>query len=191
MQTLWQDLRYGARILMKQPGFTLIAVLTLALGIGAATAIFSFVDAVLLRPLPYPQPDRLVQVREVNDRGRQIRFAEPNYGDVRDNIRSFDSIAQYTSYVNTVNGANEPARAQMAVVSGGFFKVLGVQPQAGRSFLPEESKPGGNAVVVISHGFWQRLLGGRQDDHRGQGSHHGDRRHAARLFGPASGRNAA
>jgi hypothetical protein len=163
MQTLWQDLRYGARMLLKQPGFTLIAVLTLALGIGAATAIFSFVDAVILRPLPYPQPDRLVQVREVNDRGRQVRFAEPNYGDVRDRVRSFESIAQYTYYVTTVNGANEPARAQLAVVSGGFFKTLGVQPQAGRGFLPEESSPGGNAVAVISHGFWQRLLSGKAD----------------------------
>jgi putative ABC transport system permease protein len=163
MESFIQDLRFGARMLMKQPGFTLIAVLTLALGIGAAAAIFSFVDAVLLRSLPYPQPDRLVQLREVSDRGGQMRFAEPNYGDVRDNVRSFESIAQYTSYVNTVNGANEPARARMAVVSGGFFKVLGVQPQAGRSFLPEESRPGGNPVVVISHGFWQRLLGGKAD----------------------------
>ncbi len=163
MQTLWQDMRYGLRLLWKKPGFTAAAILSLALGIGAATAIFSFVDAVLLRPLPYPQSDRLVQVREVNERGRQVRFAEPNYGDVRDNIRSFASIAQYTSYLNTVTGANEPARARMAVVSGGFFKVLGVQPQAGRSFLPEESKPGGNPVAVISHGFWQRLLGGKAD----------------------------
>jgi putative ABC transport system permease protein len=160
---LWPDLRFGARMLLKQPGFTVAAILSLALGIGAATAIFSFVDAVLLRPLPYPQPDRLVELREVNDRGRQVRFAEPNYSDVRDNVRSFDSITQYTSYENTVNGANEPARARVAVVSGGFFKVLGVQPQAGRSFLPEESKPGGTPVAVISHGFWQRLLGGKTD----------------------------
>ncbi|MGH9837938.1 MAG: ABC transporter permease [Blastocatellia bacterium] len=163
MQTLMQDLRYGARMLMKKPGFTLIAVLTLALGIGAATAIFSFVDAVLLRPLPYPHADRLVQLREVNDRGRLVRFAEPNYGDVRDNARSFAYIAQYTSYQNTVSGANEPARVQLALVSGEFFKTLGVQPQAGRSFLPEESRPGGNPVAVISHGFWQRLLGGKAD----------------------------
>jgi ABC-type antimicrobial peptide transport system permease subunit len=163
MQTLWQDLRYCARMLLKNPGFTLTAALTLALGIGAATAIFSFVDAVLLRPLPYPQPDRLVQVREVNDRGRQMRFAEPNYGDVRDNVRGFEYIAQYTSYARAVNGANEPARVRVAEVSDGFFKVLGVQPQAGRSFLPEESKPGGNAVAVISYGFWQRLLGGKAD----------------------------
>jgi ABC-type antimicrobial peptide transport system permease subunit len=163
MTNLWQDLRYGARMLMKQPGFTAAAILSLALGIGAATAIFSFVDAVLLRPLPYPQPDRLVQMREVGERGGQMRVAEPNYGDVRDNVRCFDSIAQYTSYVTTVNGANEPARARVAVVSGAFFKVLGVQPQAGRSFLPEETRPGGNAVVVVTHGFWQRLLGAKED----------------------------
>ncbi|MGH9842153.1 MAG: ABC transporter permease [Blastocatellia bacterium] len=163
MNTLWQDLRYGARMLWKKPGFTWIAIFTLALGIGAATAIFSFVDAVLLRPLPYPQPDRLVQLREVGDRGGQMRFSESNYGDVRDNVRGFESIAQYTSYVTTVNGANEPARTRVAVVSGGFFKVLGVQPQAGRGFLPEESKPGGNAVAVVSYGFHQRLLGGKAD----------------------------
>ncbi len=163
MESFIQDLRFGARMLMKRPGFTLIAVLTLALGIGAATAIYSFVDAVLLRSLPYPQPDRLAQLREVSVRGGQMRFAEPNYVDVRDNVRSFESIAQYTSYENTVNGANEPARARMAIVSGGFFNVLGVQPQAGRSFLPEESRPGANPVVVISHGFWHRLLGGKAD----------------------------
>ena len=163
MQTLLQDLRYGARMLLKKPGFTTAAVLSLALGIGAATAIFSFVDAVVLRPLPFPQSDQLVQVREVNDRGRLVRVAEPNYGDVRDNVRSFSSIAQYSGYARTVIGGNEPARARVAVVSGGFFKVLGVQPQAGRSFLPEESSPGGNAVAVVSHGFWQRLLGGQAD----------------------------
>jgi putative ABC transport system permease protein len=118
---------------------------------------------VLLRPLPYPEPDRLVQMREVGSKGGQMRVAEPNYGDVRDNIRSFESVAQYNNFVTTVTGASEPARARMSLVSGAFFRVLGVQPQAGRAFLPEENKPGGNAVAVVSHGFWQRLLGGRQD----------------------------
>jgi len=83
MQSLFQDVRYGARMLVSQPSFTLIAVLTLALGIGATTAIFSVVDAVLLRALPYPQPERLVQLREINERGVRIRFAEPNYLDVQ------------------------------------------------------------------------------------------------------------
>lgn len=160
MQTLLQDLRYGIRLLWKKPGFSAAAILSLALGIGAATAIFSFVDAVLLRPLPYPQPERLVQLREVGSQGGQMRVAEANYSDVRDRVRSFASIAQYNNYVTTVTGGSEPTRAQMSTASGDFFRVLGVQPQVGRTFLPEELKLGGNAVAIISHGFWQRLLGG-------------------------------
>ncbi|MGE0131335.1 MAG: ABC transporter permease [Blastocatellales bacterium] len=160
MQSLWQDLRYGARMLFKQPGFTLIAVLTLALGIGTATAIFSFVDAVLLRQLPYPQPERLVQLREINERGSQIAVTDPNFGDVRDRVRGFEAVAQYAAWPTTVTGASEPVRARVGTVSGAFFRTLGVQPQAGRAFAPEETKPGGNPVAVVSYGFWRRLLGG-------------------------------
>lgn len=160
MQTLLQDLRYAWRMLLSKPGFTLLAVLTLSLGIGAATAIFSFVDAVLLRQLPYPQPERLVQLREINERGSQIAVAEPNFGDVRDRVRSFEAVAQYSAWLRTVTGASEPVRAQVGMVSGAFFRVLGVQPQAGRWFAPAETRPGGEPVAVVSHGFWQRLLGG-------------------------------
>lgn len=163
MHTLLQDVRYGLRLLWKKPGFTATAILSLALGIGAATAIFSFVDAVLLRQLPYPQPDRLVQLREISERGNQMAVAEPNFGDVRDRVGSFAAVARYSAWTSTITGATEPVRARVGTVSGAFFRVLGVQPQAGRTFAPEETRQGGNPVAVISHGFWQRLLGGRQN----------------------------
>jgi putative ABC transport system permease protein len=163
MQSLWQDLRYGARMLFSQPSFTLIAALTLALGIGATTAIFSVVDAVLLRALPYPQPERLVQLREVNERGVRIRFAEPNFLDVQARSQTLEAVAQYAGGAVVVTGGSAPVRARAFWVSGDFFKVLGVQPMAGRAFLPAESKPGGVPVALISYAFWQHSLAGRAD----------------------------
>ena len=163
METLIKDIRYGIRSLAKRPAFTAIAVITLALGIGASTAIFSVVDGVLLRPLPYPQPEEIVQVREVNERGVQIPFAEPNFLDIRTRSHTLEAVAQYASGLTIVTGASEPVRAMTARVSGDFFNVLGITPIAGRTFTPEESKPGGAPVAVVSYGFWQRLLGGRSD----------------------------
>lgn len=164
MQILWQDLRYALRMLRGKPGFTLAAVVSLALGIGASTAIFSIVDGVLLRPLPYPEPGRLVRLREVNERGVMIQVAEPNYLDMRARNRSLEFIAQYAGGQVVVSGGNEAARAYAYWVSGDFFKAMGVQPFAGRSFLPEESKQGGNnAVAVVSYAFWQQRMGGRSD----------------------------
>lgn len=163
MDTLLKDIRYSIRSLVKRPSFTAIAVLTLALGIGASTAIFSVVDGVLLRALPYPDADQIVQLREVNQRGNRIAFAEPNFLDVHARSRSFESVAQYGGQLTTVTGAMEPVRVPAYQVSSDFFNVFGVQPIAGRTFLPEESKPGGAPVAVISYGFWQRLLGGRAD----------------------------
>src|SRR5882724_211751 len=163
METLIKDIRYSARMLLKRPGFTALAVFTLALGIGACTAIFSVVDGVLLRSLPYPDAERIVQLREVNSAGAQIAFAEPNYLDVRARSRTLEAVAQYGGDLTTVTGGSEPVRAQAFWVSGDFFNVLGVKPVVGRTFLPEESKPGGTPVAVVSYGFWQRLLGGRSD----------------------------
>lgn len=163
MNTLIQDLRYGARRLRKQVGFTLIAVLTLSLGIGATTAIFSVVDGVLLRALPFPQSERIVQLREINERGIGIRFAEPNYLDVRARTRTFEAIAQYAGGSVVVSGGNETVRARAFWVSGDFFRVTGVQPAQGRGFLPTETKSGGAYVAVVSHSFWQHQLGGRAD----------------------------
>ena len=143
METLIKDLRYGIRSLAKRPGFTAIAVLTLALGIGASTAIFSVVDGVLLRSLPYPEAEQIVQLREINERGGRMPFTEPNFLDVRARSHSFDGIAQYNGELTTVTGGIEPVRASTYAVSADFFNVLGVKPLLGRTFSPEESKTGG------------------------------------------------
>jgi len=161
METLIKDLRFGIRSLAKRPTFTAIAVLTLALGIGASTAIFSVVDGVLLKSLPYPDADQIVQLREVNERGARMPFAEPNFVDVRARNHSFQGVAQYNGELTTVTGGSEPVRASTYAVSADFFNVLGVKPLVGRTFAPEESKAGG--VAVVSYGFWQRLLGGKAD----------------------------
>jgi len=163
METLIKDLRYGIRSLARRPGFTAIAVLTLALGIGASTAIFSVVDGVLLRSLPYPDPDQIVQLREVNERGSRMPFTEPNFLDVRTRSHSFAGVAQYNGELTTVTGGSEPVRAATYAVSADFFNVLGVKPLVGRTFAPEESKTGGAPVAVVSYGFWQRLLSAKPD----------------------------
>src|SRR4051812_41916010 len=163
MDSLIKDIRVGLRSLLKRPAFTAIAVLTLALGIGASTAIFSVVDGVLLRSLPYPNADQIVQLREVNQRGGRMSFAEPNFLDVRARSHSFQGVAQYTGQLETVTGASEPVRAAACLVSADFFNVLGVKPLVGRTFAPEESKACGAPVAVVSYGFWQRLLGGKPD----------------------------
>ncbi|MGH9838727.1 MAG: ABC transporter permease [Blastocatellia bacterium] len=161
---MWQDLRYGVRMLVKNLGVTLTAIVTLALGISVTTAIFSVVDAVLLRPLPFPEAERLVLLREVNDKGVTMAMAEANFEDVQARSRSFAALALSTgSYSLAVTGAGEAALARVAVASGRFFEVMGVQPFAGRAFLPEEEKYGGPVAVVVSYGYWQRMLGGRAD----------------------------
>ena len=163
METLIKDIRHGVRSLLARPGFTALAVFTLALGIGACTAIFSVVDGVLLRPLPYPDAERIVQLREVNSKGTQIQFAEPNFRDVRARTHTLEAVAQYNGELITVTGGSEPVRALTYAVSGDFFRVLGTQPVVGRQFAPDESKPGGAPVAVVSYGFWQKLLAGRPD----------------------------
>src|SRR5262245_36250323 len=163
MGTILQDLRYGARMLLKKPGFTLIAILTLALGIGACTAIFSVVDAVLWRSLPFPQAERIVSVREVDAKGRHTTFAHPNFMDLRARNKTLDSAAEYVTGSLTILGGSEPVRARGTYVSRDFFKVLGAQPEIGRSFLAEESRFGANHVAVVSYGYWRRMLGGRTD----------------------------
>src|SRR5882762_10074408 len=163
METLIKDIRYGVRSLLARPGFTTLAVFTLALGIGASTAIFSVVDGVLLRSLPYPEAERIVQLRELNSAGKQISFAEPNFLDVRARSRTLEAVAQYGGELTTVTGGSEPVRALTFWVSGDFFQVLGTRPVVGRTFVPEESKPGGTPVAVVSYGLWQKLLGGRSE----------------------------
>jgi putative ABC transport system permease protein len=161
---LWQDLRFGARMLLKQPGFTLIAVLTLALGIGANTAIFSIVNAVLLRPLPYQQPDRLVAVWESDKRKveGQSSMAYPNFYDLRAQNQSFEQMASYYTNNVVLTGIATPVNLRSAIVSAELFTLLSNQPERGRWFLPEEGKPGSSTgrAVMISHGLWQRLFSG-------------------------------
>src|SRR5919197_470644 len=163
MQTLWHDLRYGFRILLKRPGFAAVAVLTLALGVGVNTAIFSVVDAVLLRPLPYPQSDRLVMLwTTMRSQGIPTSgSALPDYREWRDRCRSFEGLAGfYYSDFNLAGGGAEPERAQGARVTANLFQVLGVRPALGRAFLPEEEQFGRHHVVILSHGLWQRRYGG-------------------------------
>jgi putative ABC transport system permease protein len=163
MNPVIKELRYAVRTLARKPSFTAIAVLTLALGIGSSTAIFSVVDGVLLKSLPYPEADRLVQLREVNSTGGTMAFAEPNFLDVRSRNRTLEGVAQYNGELTTILGANEPVRTLTIAVSADFFNVLAVKPLLGRTFDTSETKPGGAPVAVVSYGFWQRLLGGRTD----------------------------
>jgi hypothetical protein len=158
MQTLLQDLRYGARMLMKKPGFTLIAVMTLSLGIGANTAIFSVVHAALLRPLPYEEPDRLVMIWERNlSRGLEQSQASPvTYCDWREQKHLFDKIAGWWyPQVNLTDTGGEPQRVRTIDVTDGFFDVLGARPIMGRGFQPGEDRPGGERLAVIGHELWR------------------------------------
>lgn len=166
MQTLLQDLRYGIRMLAKKPGFTLVAIITLALGIGATTAIFSVVNAVLLRPLPFGEPERLLSITERDtSRGRSVdsdnSISYPNFFDWRAHNQVFESIAvyRYNSYTLTDNDGM-PAALTGVVASSDLFQLLGAAPHIGRSFLPEEEQPGSTIPVMLSHGLWQRRFGG-------------------------------
>jgi len=158
---LWQDLRYGLRVLVKNPGFTTVAVVALALGIGANSAIFSVVNAVLLRPLPYKDPDRLVMIWEDDTKGGYPRDtpAAANYIDWRDQNQVFEGMAAMADQSFNLTGAGEPERIEGRRVSASLFPLLGVEPQLGRAFSPEEDQPGGSRVAVMSHGLWQRRFG--------------------------------
>jgi len=163
MTTLLQDLRYALRWLVKNPGFTAVAVLTLALGIGANAAIFSVVRGILLKPLPYPQPERLVQIWEKAERRGRVRdeipFAPPVFRDWREQNRSFEDVAAYSDWTFNMTGGEAPERLPATIVSAGFFRLLGVKPLAGRTFAPGEDTPGHDAVAVISSRLWARRFG--------------------------------
>jgi hypothetical protein len=159
---LWQDLRYGVRTLLKQPGFTLAAVLTLSLGIGANTAIFSVVNAVLLRPLPFKDPERVVMVWLKGAEaagGDRVPLSMADFLDWRAQTHSFERVAFFHTADFNYAGGDVPEEVNGAVTSADFFKVFGARAELGRTFLPEEEKPGAPRVVVVSHGFWQRRLG--------------------------------
>src|ERR1051325_2005377 len=161
MGTLWQDLRYGARMLLKRPGFTLVAVITLALGIGANTAIFSVVNAVLLRALPYTQPEQLVRIGSANlQKGTRLgTFSPQDFYDWRERNTVFESMAAYDGWSPSLTGTGEPERLAGGRVSASFFDVLKAKPLLGRSFLPTEEQRGNHMVAVLSYGLWQRRFG--------------------------------
>src|SRR5215510_6412909 len=144
MSTLLQDLRYGARILLKQPGFTLVAVLTLAIGIGANTAIFSLVNSILLRPLPFRDPDRVVRLIQASPKLGLATWgvSQADFAAYREQNRSFESVALYNSTAINLTGAGEPERLPMTIVTADFFKVFGVNPTLGRTFVVGEDTQG-------------------------------------------------
>jgi putative ABC transport system permease protein len=161
MASFWQDVRYGLRVLAKNPAFTVVAVLTLALGIGANTAIFSAVNAVLLRPFAFEDPDRLVVVWEAKpSHGLDFMVvSSPNYVDWRQQNRVFDDMAAYRIRRIFLLQEAEPLEVQGVWVTASLFDVLKIAPLIGRTFTPEEDQPGRGQVVLLSHGFWQRILG--------------------------------
>ena len=161
MRTILRDLKFGWRMLARNPGFTAVAVLTLALGIGANTAIFSVVNAVLLRPLAYSSPDRLVQIwsTDLKNKSSQAPDSYPDFLDWRAQNQAFEGMAAYNWATFTLTGSKEPVHVDGLVCSANLFSVLGVQPALGRLFLPEEDRPG-HHVVILSHNLWQQRFGG-------------------------------
>lgn len=161
MDTLLQDIRYGIRAILKRPGFTAVAVIALALGIGANTAIFSVVDAVLIRSLPYKNSERLLLIWHSYPQLNlpQASVCAPCYLEYRDQTSSFEQVAVQTGWPVNLTGTGEPERLQGSRVSFNYFDTLGVQPQQGRGFVQEEDQPGSNRVVVLSHGLWARRFG--------------------------------
>jgi putative ABC transport system permease protein len=161
---MFQDLRYGSRMLLKKPGFTLVAVLTLGLGTGANTAIFSVVNAVLLRPLPYQNVERLMMVWASNPaRGEmQIGASEPDFADFRRESQSWESLAAFTQYRPALTGSGETEKIHGSIVTPDFFSALGISPALGRDFVTADAERG-NRMVILSHGLWHRRFAGDPD----------------------------
>ena len=164
-EILWQDLRFGLRTLLKRPGFTAVVALTLALGIGANSAIFSVVNAVLLRRLPFKEPDRLVMVWKTNlsQSIQSFLMSAPDFIDFRDQNQVFEDIAATSTVTFTITGQSHPEQIYGAWVSPSFFSLLGVTAAAGRTFVPGEDEPSHRHVVVVSYGLWQRRFGSAPD----------------------------
>jgi putative ABC transport system permease protein len=160
MSTLWQDLKFALRMLLRNRSVTGIAILALALGVGANTAIFSIVNGVLLRPLPYAQPDRLVWFWEIQPTLPTAPFSGADFIDYQSQNQTFQSVAAVRSLTSNLTGHGDPQRIQIAVVSTNLFSTLGVQPALGRDFLPAEGQPGAARVGLLSYGFWQSEFGG-------------------------------
>lgn len=163
MTDLWQDLLYGFRMLLNQPAASIIAVLTLGLGIGANTAIFSVINGLILRPLPYPRPEQVVKLWQMDDKGQKLSFSDPNFEDLSAGSSGLQSTAEYSTMPLSLSGGSEPVRVPGAVVSAGFFSTLGIRPIVGRAFQPEDDREGSPLVIVVSYNFWQRYLGADPD----------------------------
>src|SRR5687767_6140260 len=161
LSTLWQDVRYGARMLLKNPGITIIVIIALALGIGANTAIFSVVNTVLLSPLPYHESDRLVFLNEKSPVLDEMSIAYPNFTDWRNHNQTFEKMGVYNEGSYTLTGAGEAERIVTGQVSADLFSALRVNALHGRVFTNDEDKPGAQPVVVLSYGLWQRRFGGQ------------------------------
>ncbi len=163
MQKLLQDLRHALRVLRRSPGFTAVSVLTLALAIGATTAIFSVVYGVLLRPLPYNDPDRIMAIHEVNSRGTWSRLADPNFDDFRDQNHTLQAIAKYSANIASVSGGSQPTRSMVAAVSPQFLRVFHLQPFIGRDFTSADAHKGAAPVALVGYGYWKQHLGSSSD----------------------------
>jgi predicted permease len=163
--TIVRDVRYATRLLLRHPGFTTIALLTFAVGIGVNTAVFSVFNGVLLRPLPYPDADRITMMWLDNQRQgiKEDIGSYPNYRDWRNQSTSFEHIAAYSTPNFTLTGSDEPERIRGAATTANFFAVIGLQPALGRLFTESNETPGNDRVVLLSHGLWQRKFGGRPD----------------------------
>jgi putative ABC transport system permease protein len=159
MQALLRDVVFGARVLIKNPAFTLAAILTLALGIGANTAIFTVTNALLLRPFPYRDPEQLVSL-DVKDQSKEFGGTLLRYELLRDRNQSFQSVAAWTTDNFNLTGHGEPLQVPIARVSANFFSLLGVQPQLGRSFTEDEGRPEGKPVVMLSDSMWRTRFNG-------------------------------
>ncbi|MGI8995218.1 MAG: ABC transporter permease [Pyrinomonadaceae bacterium] len=161
MKTIWQDLRFAVRMLGKRPGFTVAAIIALALGIGANTAIFSVVNSVLLRPLGYKEPERLVTISHSYPKLDLVApVSAPGYVDYRNQTSVFEETAASSNANYNLTDGSDPERVQGRIVTANFFPLLGIAPTLGRTFLAEEDKPGASRVVVLSYGLWQRRFGG-------------------------------
>ncbi len=159
MENILKDIRYGIRGLLRQPAFTVIAVVTLAVSIGANTAIFSVVNATLLRPLPFKDPNQLVMVWQTASQLSQASVAEPNFLDYQQENHVFQHMAAFNGSNLTLTGGSDPERLRGGRVTADFFNVLGTQAFMGHTFLPKDDQPGNNTVVVLSYGLWQRRFG--------------------------------
>src|SRR5271168_5461345 len=159
LHSAWSDCRYGLRHLRKNPGTSAVMIFTLALAIGASTAIFSVVYGVLLRPLPYADANRIMAIFEVTAKGTPARLADPNFDDFRDQNRSFGAIAKYDNYVTSISGTGQPTRSMIAHVSPRMLTVFSVHPILGRDFSDGDGKQGAARTALVSYGYWRQELG--------------------------------